>query len=87
MQRIGVEETLWERTFETLKIKPYRIFYEDFNGVSRREKVISEILDYLGVDYTLPLNIETDMVRQRDTYSDELAEALIDKIDRDGAYY
>ena len=61
-------EMMWQDFFKKHNIEPLEIFYEDFMEESDREEVVLRILDFLGADYELPLNLDTQYIKQ--TYPD-----------------
>ena len=56
-------EIVWLDFFNENNIDPHEIFYEDFMEESDREETVAKILDYLGIDYDLPLKLDTEHVR------------------------
>ena len=54
----------WERFFESHKIEPYPLFYEDFIDPSTWESTISGVLDFLEIPHTLPLGVHHKQIKQ-----------------------
>ena len=57
-------DATWDKFFRENSIKPYMLFYEDFIDESRWESLVMDVFDFLGVSYSLPLQVDTDRLRQ-----------------------
>ena len=57
-------DAAWDKFFRENSIKPYMLFYEDFIDESTWESLVTGFFDFLGVPYSLPLKVDTDMLRQ-----------------------
>lgn len=56
-------DMVWEAFFKMYSITPHIVVYEDFISPSTWEGTVKEILDFLGVDYQLPLDVSTNCIR------------------------
>ena len=63
----------WENFFRLNQIEPHTLFYEDFIDPSTWEVTVKDILDFLEVDYQLPLKPTTRYLKQ--SKDDELPTA------------
>ena len=75
-------EIVWLDFFNENNIDPLEIFYEDFKEESDREETVAKILDYLGIDYDLPLKLDTQHVRTSPADKPPIYDKLYDVINR-----
>ena len=75
-------EIVWLDFFNEHNIDPLEIFYEDFMEESDREKTVAKILDYLGIDYDLPLKLDTQYVRTSPADKSPIYDKLYEVINR-----
>ena len=59
-----IEDSAWEAFFRYYKITPHTIFYEDFMNESGWDSTVRGIFDFIGISYTLPLELSTNKLRQ-----------------------
>ena len=59
-----IEDSAWEAFFRYYKITPHIIFYEDFMNESGWDSTIRGIFDFIGMSYTLPLELSTNRLKQ-----------------------
>ena len=57
-------DTVWERFFESNKIEPYILFYEDFIEESEWMPTVASVLDFLEIPYTLPMDVFPSQIKQ-----------------------
>ena len=70
--RFMLSDQTWENFFRLNQIEPYTLFYEDFIDPLTWEMTVASILDFLEVDYQLPLNPTTMFLKQ--SKDDEMPE-------------
>ena len=56
-------DLVWDTFFKSCSITPHIVVYEDFINPSAWEITVKEILDFLGVDYQLPLDVSTKTIQ------------------------
>ena len=73
-----ITQLKWESCFAEHGIDPFRVAYEDFEYPEQWQGKISEILDYFGVDYELPLDLSSNFHRTSTDLNERLYEEFID---------
>lgn len=58
-----VSDLIWENFFKAHSITPHIVVYEDFLNPSAWEVTVKEILNFLEVDYQLPLDVSTKTIK------------------------
>ena len=61
--RCLVSDLVWDTFFKSHSITPHIVIYEDFINPSAWEVTVKEILDFLEVDYQLPLDVSTKTIQ------------------------
>ena len=83
-------DTTWENFFSRYNIKPYIVFYEDFIDPSTWDSMVAGIFDYLDIDYTLPLNVTTAILKRSPEFDapnyTKLSDYLHDTLFKDMLY-
>jgi LPS sulfotransferase NodH len=66
-------ERQWTAHFEACRVEPHRVTYEEI--VADRERSVTSVLDYLGIDHPSPLALPaSDVRRQSDSLTDDWVE-------------
>ena len=77
MRNIAIEESHWDNFFQKFAIKPYTLYYEDFDSEAEWQAVIAKTLDFLGAPYELPLSFDVRCARQRDRNSYQIYQKFL----------
>lgn len=75
-----VGDDIWEEFFRKNGIEHLEIFYEDFSCSLEWDNVVAMIFDFLGVSYTLPLNVSTRWVKMSKGDKPDSYKALVENI-------
>ena len=57
-------DQMWETFFYRYQISSHRIYYEEFLDEATWDRNIAKILEFLGISFSLPLNVDSRLVQQ-----------------------